>query len=122
MILIAEDEYINYMYLATVLSKLPPVKTIHAKDGKESVDLCRENPRIDLIFMDLKMPVMGGFKATEVIRESFPDVPIIIQTAYSGEEEMERAFSAGANDFISKPIRRRTLNGILKKYLGISLS
>ena len=65
------------------------------------------------------MPIMTGFEATKLIKEFRPDLPIVAQTAYSTTYEKEQAFSAGCNDFISKPIKEETLNGIINKYLII---
>ncbi len=90
-------------------------KIIHAKNGKETVEICKENSEIDFILMDLKMPIMNGFEATQIIREFRPDLPIIAQTVYSTREEREKAFSAGCDDFISKPIDEEILNEITNK-------
>lgn len=90
---------------------------LHAKNGKEAIEICKQNTNINLILMDLKMPIMNGFEATKKIKEFRPNLSIVAQTAYRSNEDKEKAFSAGCNDFISKPISEETLNEIINKYL-----
>lgn len=117
-ILIAEDEEINYLYIETLLEHLDSnIKILHAKHGKEAIEICKENSNIDLVLMDLKMPVMTGFKATRLIKGFRPQLPIIAQTAYSTREERHIAISAGCDDFISKPISEKGLRDIVTKYM-----
>ncbi|MBI9068719.1 MAG: PAS domain S-box protein [Salinivirgaceae bacterium] len=118
-ILIVEDEEVNYLYLETLLVDEIEINCniLHAKHGKEAVDICNENAEIDFILMDLKMPIMNGFEATKLIKEFRLDLPIVAQTAYTTEEDKEKALSAGCNDFISKPISVETLKEIMNKYL-----
>ena len=120
-ILIVEDEEVNYLYLDTLLEDFElNLITLHAKHGQEAVEICKENNEIDFILMDMKMPIMTGFEATKLIKEFRPDLPIVAQTAYSTNDEKEQAFSAGCDDFISKPISEETLNEIMNKYLTAS--
>ena len=120
-VLIVEDEEINYLYLDTLLEDLElNLKKIHAKNGKEAIEICKENLEIDLILMDLKMPIMNGFEATKLIKEFRPNLPIVAQTAYSTSSDRNKAILAGCNDFISKPISEETLTGIINKYLMTS--
>lgn len=117
-ILIAEDEKINFLYLDVILESIFKNSVrIHAKHGKEAVEICKENNDINLVLMDLKMPVMNGLEATKKIKQTNPKLKIIAQTAYSTNEEKEKAFSAGCDDFISKPIEKKKLSEILNKYL-----
>ncbi len=120
-ILLVEDEEVNHLYIETLIENEIEIdcNTIHAKHGKEAVKICRENPEINLILMDLKMPIMNGFEATKLIRKFRPNLPIIAQTAYSTSEEKEQALSIGCDDFISKPISEKTLNEIIIKYLPV---
>lgn len=118
-ILIAEDEEVNFMVLEILLEdkiKLP-CTIIHAKDGMEAVAFCKNNPTIELVLMDIKMPKMDGHEATRLIKEFRPDLPIIAQSAYSTSEEKEKAFLAGCDFFISKPISKDILNLVITKYL-----
>ena len=118
-VLIAEDEEVNYMYLETILNDKFQLNCdiFHAKNGDEAVQLCRNHSEIDFILMDLKMPLLNGFKATSEIREFRPNVPIIAQTAYSTTEDKEKALLAGCNDFISKPIDTNLLKSIIDRVL-----
>ena len=120
-ILIAEDEQLNFMFLETLLIDVIKYDCIlhHAKNGQEAVDFCKENSNIDLILMDLKMPVMNGFEATRIIKENYPNIPIIAQTAYSTDVDKRKAFTAGSNEFISKPISKTDLTEILNKYIKV---
>ena len=89
----------------------------HRKIELKNVEMCKENAEIDFVLMDMKMPIMNGFEATKLIKEFHPNLPIIAQTAYSTRDEKEQAFSAGCDDFISKPISEETLTKIMNKYL-----
>ncbi len=118
-ILIVEDEEVNYLYLETVLEdelKLSQ-KILHAKNGREAVEMCKRKPEISLVLMDLKLPLMNGFEATKQIKKFRPDLPIVAQTAYSTKSEKKEALAAGCDDFISKPIKEETLNEIIEKFL-----
>ena len=120
-ILIAEDEEINFLYLETILHKIisQEIVIIHAKNGKEAFDLCKENKNIDIVLMDIKMPIMNGYDATMMIKSIYPDLPIIAQTAYSMESDKELALQKGCDDFISKPINKEKLFELVNKYLEI---
>jgi PAS domain S-box-containing protein len=116
-ILIAEDEETNYLLLEKFLSK-SNFKTIWAKDGHEAYDICRTNDSIDLVLMDMKMPVMDGFEATKLIKEIRPDLPIIAQTAYSSVADRKRAILSGCADFISKPFNREQILVVIREQLA----
>jgi len=117
-ILIAEDEKINLFYLQILVNKISDytLNVLVAKNGKEAVDLCREN-HIDLILMDIKMPVMDGLEATKIIKTFKPDVIIIAQTAYFTSTDKIIAMESGCDDFISKPINKEEFYSLIKKYL-----
>ncbi len=119
-ILIAEDEEVNYLFLDILLKDYDiNIISIHAKDGKEAIDICRENKDLDIVLMDMKMPIMNGFEATKLIKEFCPGLPIIAQTAYSTSEEKELILNAGCDDFISKPIKEDVLKDLIYKHLKI---
>ncbi|HKK42700.1 MAG TPA: PAS domain S-box protein [Bacteroidales bacterium] len=115
-ILIAEDEHNNYKLLVELLSPLN-AELLYASNGKEAVDLCNSHDDIDLILMDIKMPVMDGYDATREIKKTNPDVPVIAITAYAFESDRERAFQAGCNAYLSKPLRRAELIETVTRYL-----
>jgi PAS domain S-box-containing protein len=120
-ILVAEDEEINYLYIKALFDQVPNQHYIllHAKNGKEAVDLCFANANIDIVLMDIKMPIMTGHEATEKIKKKFPNLPIIAQTAYSTESDKQLAFKHGCDDFISKPINKENLFGMIDKFLSV---
>ena len=115
-ILIAEDEESNCLLMKELLSSLH-VDILHAINGKEAVDMCAADKKIDLVLMDIKMPVMNGFEATEKIRNFLPDLPIIATTAYAFETDREKALSIGCSDYISKPIGKDAFLEVVNKYL-----
>ncbi len=119
-VLIAEDEEVNYLYLETILGSLKAykVKLIHASDGEKAVEECLNNDSVDLVLMDIKMPVMNGYIAAEKIKKVRPHLPIIAQTAYSTSAERELALNNGCDDFISKPIIKKELILLINKHLS----
>jgi len=112
-IVIAEDEQINYLFLKAVL-KPTNAKVIWTKTGRETIDIC-DTEKIDMILMDIKMPDLNGLEATEEIKKNFPDLPVIAQTAYAMEEDEEASIKAGCDDYISKPIRPEHLLTIMSR-------
>lgn len=115
-ILVAEDEDMNVAYMQEVLSETK-AKVLWARNGEEAVKTAKEHPEIDLILMDIKMPIMNGYDATIKIREFNKDVVIIAQTAYALTGEKDKTIAAGCNYYITKPIEinilLNTLNGFL---------
>lgn len=116
-ILIAEDEAINFLFLKILLKKQIDLgcAIIHAKNGAEAVEICKKNDDINLVLMDLKMPVMDGFEAVKLIKEIRPKLPIVAQTAFSSIEDKEKVFAAGFNDFLSKPINKEALLDVINR-------
>ena len=114
-VLIVEDDEISSIHL-TELLKVAVKKIGTAKNGQEALDACRKDKSIDLILMDIKMPVMDGIVATKMIREFNKDVIIIAQTAFAFEEDRQNALAAGCNDFISKPIKKDKLIKLINRY------
>lgn len=107
-ILIAEDEEYSSMHLSIILKNMAK-EIFRASSGLEAVDIYRNNPDIDLILMDIKMPVMNGYKATKIIREINKDVVIIAQTAFALPGDKEKALNAEFTDYVSKPINKEEL-------------
>ncbi|TPN85128.1 response regulator [Aquimarina algicola] len=120
-ILIVEDGDVNFLFLKTLLLKMSGYKfAIHrAENGKEAVDICEQNESIDLILMDIRMPIMDGYTATKKIKKIRPKLPIIAQTAYSTEEDIQKALDAGCDDFVSKPVDRNILKPLINKYFSV---
>jgi len=114
-ILIVEDEYSNYQYLLALLEE-KGLKTLYASNGQQAVDLCKANSEIDLVLMDIKMPIMDGITAAKLIKSFRSNIPIIAQTAYIMESEQE-TFVELFKDYITKPISEEVLNQKLIKYI-----
>lgn len=116
-ILIAEDEAINFFFLEILLKKQIDLgcAIILAKNRAEAVEICKKNDDINLVLMDLKMPVMDGFEAVKLIKEIRPKLPIVAQTAFSSIEDKEKVFAAGFNDFLSKPINKEALLDVINR-------
>lgn len=106
-ILIAEDEKANFIYLNTILSKTN-ARIYWAADGSVAVELCKRK-NIDLVLMDIKMQGMNGYEATQKIKSMYPDMPVIAQTAYAMSEDIDKLMNAGCNDYIVKPIKSSEL-------------
>lgn len=115
-ILIAEDEYTNYLYLKALLKKTD-AEIVWAKNGVEAVDAASNQPNIDLVLMDIRMPGMNGLEATTKIKQIRPEMIIIAQTAFALNDEREEILANGCNDFVSKPISGANLLEMLDRYL-----
>jgi PAS domain S-box-containing protein len=116
-ILIAEDEDSNYRYLYELLHS-DNVEILHANNGKEAVEICRQRQSISMILMDIKMPILDGASATKLIKEFRPGLPVIAQTAYVEESEKNEYMNV-FDDLISKPINKSDLKQKVKKYINI---
>ena len=114
-ILIVEDDEKSEI-LITIIVKNFNKEILKARTGAAAVDLCRDNPDIDLVLMDIEMPGMNGYEATGRIRQFNKDVIIIAQTAYALAGDREKARAAGCNDYIAKPYNKISLTALLKKY------
>src|SRR5680860_792698 len=116
-ILIAEDDKISRMLLTKTI-KVFSKEIIEAMDGVEALEACKNNPDIDLVMMDINMPNMNGHEATRQIRQFNKNVIIIAQTANAFDSDRKEAMESGCNDFISKPIRKNELLGLINKYFN----
>ena len=114
-LLIAEDSETSKRYFEAALRRTH-ISIVWARTGIDAVELARSR-KPDLIFMDLDLPVMNGLVASRLIREEFPDMPIVAQTAHTNTGDAEASYRAGCNDFITKPISLDVLLRTLKKFL-----
>lgn len=116
-ILIAEDVRSNFNYLNAII-ELTDASVVWAKNGKDAIQICRDNdPKIDLVLMDIRMPEINGMDAIKQIKDTNKSIPVIVQTAYAMNNEREECLNAGADNFITKPIDPRKLIQILQDYL-----
>ena len=116
LILIVEDVEHNYMFFSALL-KLTHAEVKITTDGLQAVEFCKNNPNIDIVLMDLKLPKMTGLDAIKEIRKLRPDLPIIAQTAYAWVGQKEKVLDLGANEFLSKPVKRDDLLEVISKYV-----
>jgi PAS domain S-box-containing protein len=107
-ILVVEDDSTSFLLIEEIIG-IYDVKLIHAKDGQEAVNIVQSDPSVDLVLMDIKLPVMDGYEATKEIKKIRPDLPIIAQTAFAFKHDKQKASNAGCNDYISKPIKPEEL-------------
>lgn len=102
-ILIVEDDFSSRLYLNKILEKTGAI-LLNAGDGREAVNIAQSEKSIDLILMDIQLPLMDGYTAAKKIRENGSEAKIIAQTAYALSGEMENFLSNGFDDYIVKPI------------------
>jgi len=114
-VLIVEDDDANRAYIKTIL-QMANIKTIQASNGKEAVEKCQGHPEINLVLMDLKMPVMDGFEATKILKSSRNELPVIAITAFAMSGDKKQALDSGCDDYISKPVNKDELLNTLKKF------
>jgi PAS domain S-box-containing protein len=115
-ILIADDDTINYELLRIILSKTN-VKISKATNGQEAIDILEKDSSIDLMLLDIQMPVMNGYEAIKHIRRLKPDLPVIAQTAVNLEYNEETKKEEMFDDCISKPIDVKSLISKVRKFL-----
>ena len=111
-ILVAEDNDSNYMLVKVLLKGY---NLTRACNGREAVELAGRE-KFDIILMDIRMPEMDGAEATRRIREFCPAIPIIAVTANAFDEDRRRAFEAGVDDFLNKPLSKAELFETINRY------
>ena len=118
-ILIVEDNIVNIKVAENMLRNFK-VQCSSVENGVQALENLNENI-YDLILMDIQMPVMDGYKTTEKIKahknEKIRDIPVVAMTAHASEDDRKKAFKAGMNDYITKPVKIEKLNKILTKWL-----
>ena len=116
-ILIIEDYQSNVEYLTELLSNTN-INCLIAYDGIAALSIIKQNKNIDMILMDIGLPDIDGFELTKIIKETNPDMIIIVQTAFVSSNYKDKCIEIGCNDYLSKPIYKEILFKALKKYLG----
>jgi len=117
-ILIVEDNETSNIYFEAALRKTQAT-LIWAKNGIDAVEIVKTTDKVDLILMDINMPKLDGIEATRIIKSLYPEIIIVVQTAFilSGEEKMCQ--EAGCDEFITKPIRLKYLLDTINRYLAV---
>jgi signal transduction histidine kinase/ActR/RegA family two-component response regulator len=119
-ILVVEDADINFLLVKSILRlmKTFDFTILHAENGKIGVKMCDAHPEIDLVLMDIRMPVMDGYEATRIIKEKHPDLPIIAHTAYSSDTDIQKALEAGCETVLAKPVEVNLFKTTIIKYIA----
>jgi len=114
-VLVAEDSPANQKLIDLNLKRLGIAPKI-VENGQQAVEAVAQQD-YDLIFMDMQMPVMDGYAATRALRDNGKTLPIVALTAYAMEQDDQKCFAAGCDEYMSKPMKRQKLIEVLKKYL-----
>ncbi len=115
-IVIAEDDKTSEMLLGIIIESVAG-KVYKTTTGTETVNVCKMNPDIDLVLMDILMPEMNGYEATRQIRSFNQKVVIIAQSAFALAGDKELALAAGCDDYLTKPVKENVLKELLEKHL-----
>ena len=116
-VLVAEDDEPSDLYITLFLNSYN-CEVLHTKTGSGAVEICRSNPDLDLILMDIKMPEMNGHEATQRIRQFNSKVIIFAQTAYALAGDKEKAIEAGCNQYLSKPLNQSLFKELIMMYFN----
>lgn len=116
-ILIVDDVEPNIVFFKSLFR---PTKAdiIIARSGTEAIEKCKQESSISIVLMDIMMPEINGYDTTRIIKKHRPDLPIIMQTAFTSSNANKKSLEAGAEDFITKPIDPQELFKLINKYLS----
>lgn len=115
-ILMVEDDPNNLIHLEKLLSDCE-ADLLVAVNGKEAKEIIRANPDTNIVLMDIRLPDINGFDLTIYIKSTFPDIPVIAQTAFASKEDQKKCMDAGCDGFISKPLKRGLLFDLISKFI-----
>lgn len=115
-ILVVEDEEASRLLFEKTLKKTQ-AKVIYVNNGMAAINLVQTKSDIDLVLMDIRLPVMDGITATSKIKGLNPHLPVIIQTAFAMSTFREEAIKSGCDEFITKPIEMDILLSLIDKHL-----
>ena len=115
LVLVAEDHPVNRKLIVAFLKKMG-AKILEADDGLKAVQLAKENPKIDIVFMDLQMPEMNGLDATKALRKNGYSGVIVACTANHTDEDYKTYSAAGMNDLLGKPYKSDELKKVILKW------
>ena len=123
-ILVVEDQEPNRIVLAELLARMG-INVSLAENGQEAIKFVESSSHVDLVLMDLSMPVLDGIAATKLIRElsgTKKNVPIVAMTANAFADDRDQCIAAGMNDFMTKPINASNLYQCIKKWVPTQIS
>jgi len=118
-ILVTEDDISNFHMMEVMINQYVKATVIWARNGVEAIEICTENPDIDLVLMDIKLPLLNGMDATRAIKKIRSSLPIIAITAYALIGDERKVRDAGCDDYLPKPIRLPQFLKALGKYIPI---
>jgi CheY-like chemotaxis protein len=116
-ILLVEDDEISMEFLKELFEPYK-VNTIEVVNGESAVEACNAHPEINLVLMDVQLPVMNGKEAMKSIKKMRPDLPVIAQTAFAMSGDREKYLKEGFDSYISKPINVQEILDIVRKYFN----
>ncbi|HER09177.1 MAG TPA: response regulator [Bacteroides sp.] len=114
-VLVVEDNDISFKLISALLSRVN-VMLVRATNGREAIEICRENPQISLVLMDLQLPEINGLEATRRIRNICPGLPVIATTANAFDEDEQACRNAGCAGYLSKPLQFRKLFELMQSF------
>jgi CheY-like chemotaxis protein len=114
-VLLVDDHNYSLIVLKKMIEK-SGINVISVQNGLEAIKVCQEH-KIDLVFMDIKMPVMDGYNAMLRIKELKPDMKVIAETAYALSGDRSKILDAGFDEYLPKPITLESLEEVLNKYM-----
>ena len=114
-ILVVEDDEISLEFLKELFEPYK-IKIIEVLNGKEAIEACKTNPEINLVLMDVQLPVLNGRDAMKEIKKTCPDLPVVAQTAFAMSGDREKYLNEGFDNYISKPINLQELLSIIEQY------
>ncbi|GAB4296027.1 MAG: hypothetical protein Kow0068_20510 [Marinilabiliales bacterium] len=114
-VLVVDDVINNYTYLMAVLNKLD-CEVVYANNGLDAIEIIKKDKDIEMVFMDLKLPGINGIEAIKITKEIRPDIIVIAVTAYSTLDIRKKAFEAGCDEYLTKPIVFQQIVNVLDKY------
>jgi CheY-like chemotaxis protein len=119
LILVVEDDVRNVFALSSLLEP-KGAKVLIARNGRQALEMLEQNPRVDLVLMDIMMPEMDGIEATRQIRKrsAWRELPIIALTAKAMSNDRDDCLRAGANDYIAKPLHVDTLLSLCRVWMA----
>ncbi len=115
-ILVVEDEEVNFFLIRDILETYHAIIT-WAEIGQQAIDLIEDGEYFDLILMDINLPSMDGLETTQKIKAIKPDIPIIAQTAFALDSEIENCYKAGCEGVVLKPFKQKELFSAIQKVL-----
>ena len=111
-VLLVDDQKYNLLVLKKMLEQLG-ITVVPVENGMDAVKVCEQNKDIDLVLMDIKMPVMDGYIAMKEIKKLIPEMKVIAETAYALAGDRSRILDAGFDGYLPKPITKESLDEII---------